>query len=166
MAGKLSNIRVKEFPDLNLDFEVMSPIEIGLTDLPDIKVGVTDLPDIRFGITELPAINFNLAVTELPTLDIKTDSDLRTTSTVETRSVFNSNNSLDTSLDLRVTELPRIDLQFGFRPMRFHFPLNFRFCVTLFGIRVFQLETCGEAMIVSEDYRPLESEVCQPEASP
>ena len=154
MAGKLSNIRVKEFPDLNLDFEVMSPIEIGLTDLPDIKVGVTDLPDIRFGVTELP------------TLDIKTDSDLRTTSTVETRSVFNSNNSLDTTLDLRVTELPRIDLQFGFRPMRLHFPLNFRFCVTLFGIRVFQLETCGEAMIVSEDYRPLESEVCQPETSP
>ena len=69
MAGKLSNIRVKEFPDLNLDFEVMSPIEIGLTDLPDIKVGVTDLPDIRFGVTELPP------------LDIKTDSDLRTINT-------------------------------------------------------------------------------------
>ena len=161
MAGKLSNIRVKEFPDLNLDFEVISPIEIGLLSLPDINVAVTELPEINIGITELPEINFNLEVTQLPTLDIKSDSDLRTTSTLDTNSSLNSTSSLDVSLDLRITELPRIDLQFGFRPMRFHFPLNYRFCISLFGFRIFELETCGEAMVVSEDYRPLKSEECQ-----
>ena len=42
--------------------------------------------------------------------------------------------------------------------MRFHFPLNYRFRLSLFGFRIFELETCGEAMVVSEDYRPLKSE--------
>lgn len=157
MAGKLSNIKVKEFPDLNLDFEVVSPIEIGVTQLPNISLAVTQLPNLSIGVTELPDIKFNLAVTELPKLDIKTDSDVRTSSTVETNSVLSTTNSLE----LRIPELPQIDLQLGFRPMRFHFPLNFRFRVTLFGFKVFELETCGEAMVVSEDYHPHESETCQ-----
>lgn len=156
MAGKLSNIRIKELkvqelPDINLDLELAGHVGVGVTELPDISVGVSELPDA----------NLNLAVTELPTLDIKSDSDLRTESTVSTNSVLDTTSKVDLTLDLRVTELPRIDLQFGFRPMRFHLPLNYRFCISLFGFRILEFETCGEAMVVSEDYKPLSSEECR-----
>lgn len=155
MAGKLSNIRIKELPEIDLDLDLFGQVGVGLTQLPDINVGLTELPDINIGVTELPAFNLNLEVRELPTLDLRSDSTVRSSSTLQ------STSELDVALDLRVTELPRIDFQFGLRPMRIHFPLNYHFCISLFGFRVLEFRTCGEAMVVTEDYQPLESEDCR-----
>lgn len=72
-----------------------------------------------------------------------------------------TDNKVDLALDVRVRELPQLDVQFGLRPMRFHFPVNYRFCLTLFGIRIFEFQTCGESMVIAEDYKPRKSESCE-----
>lgn len=48
MAGKLSNIRIKELPEVNLDLDLIGQVGVGLTQLPDINVGATELPRIDF----------------------------------------------------------------------------------------------------------------------
>lgn len=117
--------------DLGLDAD-LGLDEIRIRELPPISVGISELPQIRVGITELPTI--------------------RTDSTVSTASTLSSDSQVDLGLDdIRITELPRIDVQLGLRPMRFHLPLHFRFCLKLFGHTVLEIDTCGEAMAVAED---------------
>lgn len=152
----LDNIRVRQFDaDFGLD-------DLRIRELAPINIGITNLPVVNLGITELPAINLNaaLGITELPTIRLDTDSDLKTDSTVKTDSEVRTESKVDLALDVRIRELPQIDLQLGFRPMRFHFPLNYRFCLTLFGCKVFEFSTCGEAMVVAEDYKPRQTEGC------
>ncbi|BES70406.1 hypothetical protein RE428_14240 [Marinobacter nanhaiticus D15-8W] len=152
----LDNIRIRQFDaDFGLDdlrIRELAPINVGITSLPAISVGLTQLPDIN--------LNAGLTVHELPTIRLDTESDLRTDSTVKTDSEVRTESKIDLALDLRVRELPRIDLQLGFRPMRFHFPMNYRFCLTLFGCKVFEFTSCGEAMVVAEDYVPRQTEGC------
>ncbi|MFE8072701.1 hypothetical protein QQM79_16710 [Marinobacteraceae bacterium S3BR75-40.1] len=142
----LPTIRLGGGVDLDLD-----NINVRVPQLAPINIGVTQFPEISVGVTELPDVNVNaaLSVLQLPTFRVETDSRVQTDSDV------------DLNLDVRVRELPRIDLQFGFRPMRFHFPLNYRFCLTLFGINILSFETCGEGMVVAEDYKPRKSEGCE-----
>lgn len=152
----LDNIRIRQFDaDFGLD-------DLRIRELAPINVGITSLPAISVGLTELPDINLNAALTvhELPTIRLDTESELRTDSAVRTDSEVRTESKIDLALDLRVRELPRIDLQFGFRPMRFHFPVNYRFCLTLFGCKVFEFSTCGESMVVAEDYVPRQTEGC------
>ncbi len=147
----LNDIRIKQLPTINLgggvDFDLD---EIRIRELAPISIGVTELPDINF--------NASLSVDSLPTIQAVTDSAVRTDSTVKT------DNKVDLALDVRVRELPRFDIQLGLRPMRFHFPLSYRFCLKLFGFRVFEFETCGEGMVIAEDYVPRKQEECDHES--
>ncbi len=160
----LNNIRIKELPTINLgggvDFDLD---EIRIKELAPINIGITEFPQINIGVTELPILNLNanLAVSQLPTIKVETDSTLTTTSTVTTDSTLKTDNKVDLELDVRIRELPQIDLQLGFRPMRFHFPLSYSFCFKLFGYKLFEFKTCGEAMIVAEDYQAKATEACR-----
>lgn len=147
----LTDIKIKELPPL---------IFGGGLDLNLDEIRIRELAPINVGITQLPDINANLAVTELPRIKLDTDSTVKTDSIVKTESTLNTDNKVDLDLDVRIRELPQVDLQLGFRPMRFHFPLHYRFCLTLFGIKVFEFETCGEGMVVVEDYHPHQAEQC------
>lgn len=169
----LDNIRIKEFPTINLgggiDFDLdeirikeLAPISFGITQIPPINLGITQLPKINFAVTELPDFNLNahLAVDKLPTIKIETDSKLVTDSKLKTDSTLTTDNKIDLALDVRIKELPQLDVQLGLRPMRFHFPLSYRFCLKLFGIKVFEFETCGEGMIIAEDFKAKAAEQC------
>src|SRR5690606_7326351 len=158
MAGSLSNIKIKELPEIklgggidldldNIHLTELAPISVGVTSLPKIEVGVTELPEIKVGVTELPIIRLNANAT------------LTSDSRVVTDNTIKSDNRIE--LDVRVRELPQFDLQLGFRPMRIHFPLGYRFSLNLFGVELFKLEACGESMVVIEDYSPRQTEECE-----
>lgn len=152
----LTDIRVLELPTIDLS----GGVDLGL-DLDNIRI--RELAPISIGITDLPPfnVNANLAVDNLPTIDISTNSNLTTDNNLTSNSTVKTDNKVDLALDVRVRELPQLDVQFGLRPMRFHFPVNYRFCLTLFGIKVFEFQTCGESMVIAEDYKPRKSESCE-----
>lgn len=108
--------------------------------LDDIGVSVNRLP------ATLPVVKLDVAVSSLP--KIFTDSNLTSASTV----------ALD--LKVAVTDLPKIKLEFGFTPMRMHFPTHYQMCFSLFGKEVFKFALCGESMIACEHYHPHETEKC------
>jgi len=143
----LDNIRIKE---INLtggvDFDLD---EIRIKELAPINIG---LAPISIGITQIPDINLNA---KIDPLKIDTDSKLQTDSTLKT------DNKVDLDLDVSIKELPQIDLQLGLRPTRLHFPLSYQFCLTVFGIKVFEFKTCGEGMIITEDYKAKSTERCE-----
>lgn len=130
----LDNIRIRELPTINLS----GGLDIGLD-----NIRLRELAPINIGITDLPPIN------------LTTDNNLTSNSTVTT------DNKVDLALDVRIQELPQLDVQLGLRPMRFHFPLNYRFCLTLFGIKIFEFQTCGESMVIAEDYEARKAESCE-----
>lgn len=152
----LTDIRVLELPTIDLS----GGVDLGL-DLDNIRI--RELAPISFGLTNLPPVNLNasLAIDSLPTLDITTSSTLSTDNNLTSNSTLNTDNKVDLALDVRVRELPQLDVQFGLRPMRFHFPVNYRCCLTLFGIRIFEFRTCGESMVIAEDYTATKSESCE-----
>ncbi|WP_339802274.1 hypothetical protein [uncultured Marinobacter sp.] len=135
---RIREIRIQEFPDLNLDLDLGLEGGVALG-LDNIQLGITELPALSVGVTELPDVNANLAVTRLPPIELATDNTLK------------SDNKVDLEVGVAVRKLPRVDIQFGFRPMRFYLPLNYRFCLTLFGHRVLELHSCGEGILISED---------------
>jgi hypothetical protein len=91
-------------------------------------------------ITQLVPID--LKITELP--KIVTDS------------------TLDLGLDnIRIAELPPVQLELAVRPVRVHLPLNYTFCLELFGMRLFKFSICGEGMVISEDYKAHATERCE-----
>ncbi|WP_020405576.1 hypothetical protein [Hahella ganghwensis] len=139
----LDNIRIKELPTINLGGGVDLDLDnIRIKELPSIDIDLdADLGLDNIRLTELAPIN--VGITSLPLVRLETNS------------------KVDLGLDnIRIRELPQLDFQFGLRPMRFHFPLSYRFCLTLFGCRIVQFETCGEGMIVAEDYHPHKTETC------
>ena len=61
---------------------------------------------------------------------------------------------------IAITELPLLDFRFGLRPMRFHFPVNLKLAICLLGKEVLSIGTCGESMVVVEDYVAHHTERC------
>jgi hypothetical protein len=155
----LDNIRIKEFPTINLaggvDFDLD---EIRIKELAPITFSPITITPLSIGITELPDINLNA---KLDPVQLETDSKLKTDSTVKTDSLLNTDSKVDLNLDVRISELPQIDLQLGLRPMRFHLPLSYEFCLKVFGIKVFEFKTCGEGMFIAEDYKAKSTEKCE-----
>jgi hypothetical protein len=114
---------------------VAGALDVGLSNI-DADVG---LDDIR--IKELPTIDVQASIKELPV--IRTDS------------------KVDLGLDdIRIQQLPPIQFELSFRPIRVHLPLNYSFCIELFGIRLLRFSVCGEGMAVAEDYHPHATERC------
>ncbi|MFT7373144.1 MAG: hypothetical protein ACI9T9_001838 [Oleiphilaceae bacterium] len=155
----LNDIRIKEFPTINLaggvDFDLDN---IRIKELATITLSPLTLTPISVGITELPDININA---KLDPVKLETNSKLETDSTVKTDSVLNTDSKVDLNLDVRISELPQIDLQLGLRPMRFHLPLSYKFCLKVFGIKVFEFKTCGEGMLIAEEYKAKSTEKCE-----
>ena len=156
----LDNIRIKQLPKIEFG---------GCVDFDLDEIRIKELAPIKIGITELPNINVNGKLDPVKlTTDSKLQSDsklvtnnkLDTDSKVVTDSKLQTDNKVDLDLDVRIKELPQIDLQFGLRPMRFHFPINYQFCIKLFGCKVFEFKTCGEGMIIAEDYKAKSTEKC------
>jgi hypothetical protein len=108
------------------------------------NIRVTELPEVRVSaaVTQLPEVRVSAAITELPV--IRTDS------------------KIDAGLDnIRIQELPPIKLEFSFRPIRIHLPLNYSFSIELLGFRLFKFSLCGEGMAITEDYQPHTTESCR-----
>ena len=118
---------------------------IGVTVGGTIDVGLGDvnadlgLDNIR--LKELPVVRLEASIKELPV--IRTDS------------------KVDLGLDnVRIAELPTIRFELSFRPIRVHLPLNYQFCLEVFGKRWFKFSVCGEGMAITEDYKPHATERC------
>jgi hypothetical protein len=129
----------------NIDIKFSSGFTLGLTGGLDLSL--EDLKLDQIAIKELPIIRLDpikvgvaVAITELP--PVVTDSKV----------------ALD--LKVAVTQLPKIELEFGFKPMRIHFPTHYQFCFSFFGKEVFKFALCGESMVACEPYRPHETEKC------
>lgn len=157
----LNNIRIKEFPTINLsggvDFDLD---EIRIKELAPIKIGITELPIVNLN-AKLDTNNKLVSDSKVNTdSKLVSDSNVNTNSKLQTDSTLKTDNKVDLDLDLAITELPQIDLQFGLRPMRFHFPINYQFCLKLFGCKVFEFKTCGEGMFIAEDYKAKSTEKC------
>jgi len=150
----LDNIRIKEFPTINL---------AGGVDFDLDEIRIKELAPIILGITELPDINLNAKLDPLTVntnSKLETDSKLKTDSTLKTDSVLNTDNRVDLNLGVRILELPQIDIQIGLRPVRIHLPLSYEFCLKVFGVKVFEFKTCGEGMMIAEDYKAKSTEKC------
>lgn len=157
----LDNIRIKEFPTINLaggvDFDLD---EIRIKELAPINVGITQIPDINVN-AKLDPVKLDTNSVIQSDSKLKSDSTLTSDSTVKTDSTLKTDNNVDLNLDVSIKELPQIDLQFGLRPVRIHFPLSYQFCLSLFGFKVFEFKTCGEGMVIAEDYKAKSTEACK-----
>lgn len=119
----------------NISVQVQGGVDVGLG---NVRADL-GLDDIR--LKELPTVRVEASVKELPV--IRTDS------------------QVDLGLDnIRIQELPPFRFDFAFRPIRIHLPLNYSFCIELFGFRLFKFSVCGEGMVVTEDFQPHETERC------
>jgi hypothetical protein len=130
--------------DYSFDFYFPSGVDVGADD-----IHVKELPTIQFGtmavntaITAIPKIDTSVAVTAMP--KIVTESKLAL--------------GLE---NIRIKELPKIELEVGVKPTRVHFPSHYKLCGSLFGAEVFSLSLCGESMVVTEPYIPHGAERCQ-----
>jgi hypothetical protein len=142
--------------DLGLD-------DLRLKELPELRAALTALPEIRAtlaaSITSLPTIvtSSGLQVTALP--EIRTDSALRVA--ISEIPTIRTESEVDLGLDdIRIRELPPIQLDLAFRPFRIHLPLNFHFCIEVLGVTLFKFALCGESMVIGEEYTPHETEKC------
>lgn len=137
--------------DVGLDADFSGGVDIGLDAVASalttgVKAGVSvsggldvGLDDIR--LRELATLKVEASVKELPL--IRTDS------------------KVDLGLDdIRIRELPELKLELGFRPIRVHLPLNYSFCIELFGFRLFRFSLCGEGMAIAEDFKAHATERC------
>jgi hypothetical protein len=144
----LSHIGITLGGGLAVDPIRIDPLSVGVTALPQINAAVTGLPIIKLeaSVKELPVLKLEASVKELPL--IRTDSKLDA--------------KIDAGLDnIRITELPPIHFELGFRPIRVHLPLNYHFCFELFGKPIFKFSVCGEGMLIGEDYQAHETEQCK-----
>jgi hypothetical protein len=130
--------------DASFDFNFPGGVDVGADD-----IHVKELPIIQFGtmtvntaITAIPKIDSSVAVTAMPKI------------------VTESTVALGLE-NIRIKELPKIELEIGVKPTRVHFPSHYQLCGSLFGAEIFSLSLCGESMIVTEPYTPHRTELCQ-----
>ena len=100
--------------------------------LNNIGVSINNLPN------PLPVISLDVAVSKLPKII--------TESTV--------------GVSVAITDLPKIRLEFGFKPTRVHLPTHYQMCFSVFGKEVFKFALCGETMVAIEPYLPHQTEKC------
>lgn len=140
--------------DVTFDGGATLPINLGLGGyvdvngnlLSNISGNLLNNIGVNIGLPVIKLDPINLAITDLP--KIVTDSKLTSDSKV----------ALD--LNVAVTRLPKIELEFGFKPMRIHFPTHYQFCFSLLGKELFKFALCGESMVACEPFLPHQTEKC------
>jgi hypothetical protein len=63
-------------------------------------------------------------------------------------------------IDLRVTHLPKIEIEMSLKPTRMHVPSHYQMCFSILGMEMFKLGVCGETMMIIEPYVPHQTECC------
>ncbi len=125
-----------------------------------------NIPDhYTINTTVSGGLDTSIAITELPT--ITTSSDFK--GSVTSDSSFNGSLTSDSGISIKqipeiklgITQLPQIDMQIGIRPTRIHFPMTMKFTVCVLSLEVPSFSTCGESMVIIEDYHPNARERCQ-----
>jgi len=171
----LDEIRIKELPSINFNGQ------FAVTQLPGIALDIKSLPAITVNTDNKVDLNSDSKVT-LDKVELETDSKVGLTSDskvaldkielethskvsldssskvdLDSNSAVNltSDSKVDIGLDnIQIKSLPKIDFQFGFKPMRWSFPLNYRFTLSILGFEIFNFKACGENMVVIEDLEP------------
>ncbi|WP_299740848.1 hypothetical protein [uncultured Roseobacter sp.] len=123
--------------DIPDDYEIDLNLSGGATIDGDLSVD----SDIR--VRELPTIE--LRVRELPEIRI---------GVTEIPKVQLGLDPVD--LSLRIKEIPAI---------RAHLPANFKVGLSLLGNELLCINLCGEAQVITEDYKPNPCEICGPVGS-
>jgi hypothetical protein len=95
-----------------------------------------DLDNVR--IKEIPVIRLDTAIKEVPKIELDLGLD-----------------------DVRIRELPKIDADIGIKPTRVHMPMHTQLCVSVLGIKLLKISVCGENMMITEPYRPRQTERCE-----
>jgi len=102
-------------------------------------------------------IGTDIAITQLPQIDLN--------ATMTSTSTLNSDSTLGISqipeIKLGITELPVMRIELGMKPTRIHFPVNMKFSICAMGKELISFSTCGESMVVIEDYHAHELEECR-----
>jgi hypothetical protein len=114
----------------SVNINIPSPIDISSTMSGSLDLGLDNIKIAPIDTNSKMAMSSSLAITEIPPINIG------------------------------ITELPTIRLEFGMKPTRVHFPTNMKFSVCALGKEVLSFGVCGESMIVIEDYHPHQRELC------
>jgi hypothetical protein len=73
-----------------------------------------------------------------------------------------TDSKIDAGLDnIRIRELPKIELELGMKPTRVHSPSHYNVCFSILGMEMFKLGLCGESMVITEPYVPRATERCR-----
>jgi hypothetical protein len=143
----LDNIRVALGLAGNVDFDldqIASALTSGVK--ADVTLGTVNA-NIKAGLDDI-------RIKEIDKIEVeaKTDSKLEA----------KTDSKVDAGLDnIRITELPPIQLELSMRPIRIHLPLNYSFCFEFLGKKLFKLSFHGEGMVVTEDYTARPTEGCR-----
>lgn len=141
--------------DVNVEFALSGGADFGVDALANaLTTGIkADVGLANIGITANGAVDVGLG-------DVHADIGLGDIRLKELPTI-RTDSKVDLGLDdIRIAELPPIRLEFSMRPIRIHLPVNYSFCLEVFGIRLFKFAVCGEGMAVTEDYKPHATERC------
>ena len=127
-----------------VNVNIPSPIDISTTMSGSIDLGLDNIQIGPIDTTSTMTTSSSLAVTELPPIVMA--SQLAITEIPP--------------INIGITELPVIRLEFGMKPTRVHFPTNMKFTVCALGKEVLSFGICGESMVIIEDYHPHQRELC------
>ena len=148
LTYNLSNIRLDNFPTINID--------------TDSKFNITNLPDIKthLSVDSLAPIEFKASIVELPKQLPEIGAKLGATFAMEKLPDININAGIkslpkvviDAGLnDIRLKELAPINLQFSLKPVKLKLPFGYSFKVGIFGLEVFSMQMKGEVKAELDD---------------
>ncbi|HEX2675433.1 MAG TPA: hypothetical protein VHM19_02305 [Polyangiales bacterium] len=144
--------------NINVDFTLWGGADIGLDDIANaLTTGVK----VDAGLDKIKAdAKVDVGLDKIKA-DAKVDAGLDNIKANAKVDAGLDNIKADLGLDnIRIQELPPIHFELAMRPTRVHLPLNYTFCVELFGVKLFKFSVCGEGMCVTEDYVPRATESC------
>ncbi len=154
------------------DFDVDVDLSLGGSlavdaGLDNIGIGVSRLPKIEIGVDDLKidaGLN-DVRIRELAPIRVTADASIQKIPKIEAEidaGLDNIRADVDLGLDnIRLRELAPIQLEIGIRPTRVHFPVNMKISGSLLGCEIWSLSTCGESMVIVEDYVAHETEQCR-----
>ena len=146
--------------DVGLDADFSGGVDIGLDAVANaLTTGIRATATVAGGLDiGLANVNADLGLDDIRLRELAT---IKLEAAIKELPLIRTDSKVDLGLDdIRIRELPELKLELGFRPIRVHLPLNYSFCVELFGFRLFKFSVCGEGMAIAEDYKAHATEVC------